>query len=302
MHFDAATKAGRAVLSENGFLRLLGAMEAQPVSGVSRQAVLDQSKLSHRDFDLLCLFDAFEHDREPFSFRDVILARKYAGLLAGGATWHSIVKSVRRSAKVSSLTALSLQASREHGILAVSEAGRSELNGQGILPLDRKQDDELDELFELAASAEEEGHHLDAAGLYERCAAMDPTDAIAPFNLGNCLHMAGLADRALAAHFTAIKRDRKFVEAWFNAAVILREQGKIDNARHYLERAIKLDRTYADPVFNLASLEFETGDLSAARRWWSRYLQLDSTSTWAQKALRGIRYADLQLGQKAASL
>ena len=34
--------------------------------------------------DLLSLFDAFEHDAEPYSFRDLILARKYAALLAGG--------------------------------------------------------------------------------------------------------------------------------------------------------------------------------------------------------------------------
>ena len=51
--FDVAAKSGRRVLSENGFLRLLGVMEAQSTSGLSRQAVLDQSKLPHGDFDLL---------------------------------------------------------------------------------------------------------------------------------------------------------------------------------------------------------------------------------------------------------
>ena len=43
------------------------------------------------------LFDAFEHDAEPYSFRDLILARKYAGLMAGGAAWGAIARSVHRS-------------------------------------------------------------------------------------------------------------------------------------------------------------------------------------------------------------
>jgi tetratricopeptide (TPR) repeat protein len=299
--FDLAAKSGRLVLSENGFLRLLGVMEAQSTSGLSRQAVLDQSKLPEGDFELLCLLDAFEHDREPFSFRDVILARKYAGLIAGGATWHTIARSVRRSGKVASLTALSLQAVDDKTIHAISGNQRSELDGQGILPLRHAEDAEIDRLFEIAAHAEEDGRHLEAAGLYERCAAMDPCDAIAPFNLGNCLHAAGLADKALAAHFTAIKRDSKFVEAWFNAGVIFQEQGNAKSARRYLERAIKLDGNYADPIFNLANLEFETGNLSDARRWWARYLQLDGTSDWARTAARGIQYADLHLNQKTAS-
>ena len=115
--FQDCAKSGRPLLSENGFLRLLGVLEPQSTSGLTRQSILEQSKLTSRDFELLCLFDAFEHDSEPFSFRDVILARKYATLLAGGTTWHTIAKSVRRSDKVASLTALSLQADRNDGDL-----------------------------------------------------------------------------------------------------------------------------------------------------------------------------------------
>ncbi len=299
--FQDCARSGRPLLSENGFLRLLGVLEPQSTSGLTRQSILEQSKLTSRDFELLCLFDAFEHDSEPFSFRDVILARKYATLLAGGTTWHTIAKSVRRSDKIASLTALSLQADRNDGIYAVSGDGMRELDGQGILPLDRAQDAELDRLFELAASAEEDGRHLEAAEYFERCTAMDPRDAIAPFNLGNCLHAAGLADKALAAHFRAIKRDTRFVEAWFNAAVILREQGNTESARRHFQKAISLDASYADAVFNLANLEFEASNLADARRWWTRYLELDSTSDWARTAARGVQYADLHLNQKTAS-
>ena len=73
-----------------------------------RQSLIEQSKLPERALTLLSLFDAFEHDAEPYSFRDLILARKYAGLLAGGASWSAIARSVHRSGPVTSLTALSL--------------------------------------------------------------------------------------------------------------------------------------------------------------------------------------------------
>ena len=51
---------GRQPLSENGFLRLLGLIEAPAGSTLSRQSILDQSRLGAQDFDLLALFDAFE--------------------------------------------------------------------------------------------------------------------------------------------------------------------------------------------------------------------------------------------------
>ena len=96
---DAARAAGRTLRSENGFLRIVTGVEEVP-AGSGRREVLAQSGLGERDFELLALFDGFERDVEPFSFRDLILARKYAGLLAGGAGWGAIVRSVHRSGPV----------------------------------------------------------------------------------------------------------------------------------------------------------------------------------------------------------
>jgi len=92
----AACVAGRTCLSENGFLRTIGLLPAAAGADLTRDAMLAQSGVPARDFDLLALFDAFESDRGPFSFRDLILARKYAGLLAGGAEWSAIARSVTR--------------------------------------------------------------------------------------------------------------------------------------------------------------------------------------------------------------
>jgi len=299
----AERAAGRTLLSENGFLRLLGLMKAPEASTLSRQSLIEQSRLSGADLDLLSLFDAFEHDCEPYSFRDLILARKYAGLVAGGATWGAIARSVHRSGPVASLTAKSLAVGSQHGRADAIylEGGQSELDGQLLFDLGTGAagDDTLEELFAEAEAAEAGGDHEGAAALYQRCLAIDPTDAIAAFNRANCLRAGGHAAEAAHDYARAIKLDPAFVEAWFNLAGLMSEQGRDASARRHLQKAIALDRTYADPVFNLARLEFDAGNLAEARRLWARYLELDADSEWAGVAARGVQFVDMQLARTA---
>ncbi|MER9655039.1 tetratricopeptide repeat protein [Mesorhizobium sp. M0152] len=302
---SAARAAGHKLISENGFLRLLGLMKTPEASSLSRQSLIDQSRLSGADLDLLSLFDAFEHDGEPYSFRDLILARKYAGLLAGGATWGAIARSVHRSGPVASLTAKSLNVGSQHGRpdAIYLESGQSELDGQLLFDLGAAGaagDETLEELFTEAEAAEEGGDHDAAAALYQRCLAIDPSDAIAAFNRANCLRAGGHAADAAHDYISAIKLDPAFVEAWFNLAGLMSEQGRDASARRHLQRAIALDGNYADPVFNLARLEFDAGNLPEARRLWARYLELDAESEWAGVAAKGIQFVDLQLARKSA--
>ncbi|RUX93634.1 tetratricopeptide repeat protein [Mesorhizobium sp. M7D.F.Ca.US.004.01.2.1] len=296
--------AAHKLLSENGFLRLLGLMKAPEASSLSRQSLIEQSRLSGADLDLLSLFDAFEHDAEPYSFRDLILARKYAGLIAGGATWGAIARSVHRSGPVASLTAKSLNVGSQHGRADAIylEGGQSELDGQLLFDLGTagaEGDDTLEELFAEAEAAEEGGDHEGAAALYQRCLAIDPSDAIAAFNRANCLRAGGHAADAAHDYISAIKLDPAFVEAWFNLAGLMSEQGREASARRHLQKAIALDKNYADPVFNLARLEFDAGNLLEARRLWVRYLELDAGSEWARVAAKGVQFVDMQLARTA---
>lgn len=294
-------QAGRRPLSENGFLRLLGLRPRPPQPGLTRAALIEQSGLAGRDLDLLALFDAFESDAEPYSFRDLILSKKYAGLIAGGADWGAIVRSIHRSlGAVTSLTALSLEVDSGEAIYARLGDGLSELDGQMLLPIERADDAELDELFSQAEEAEADGLFDDAAALYQRCLAVDPRDPDAAFNRANCLAAAGRAEEARRSFLLALKLDPEFVEAWFNLANLLKSLGQAESARQQLLRAIALDGDYADAVYNLAALEFEAGHLPDARRWWKRYLELDSSSDWARNAARGLQYIDMQLARRNA--
>jgi tetratricopeptide (TPR) repeat protein len=290
----AARGPGRTLRSENGFLRLLAATGADASAMLDRAAMLEQSGLGAADFDLLALFDAFEQDVEPFTFRDLILARKYAGLTAGGAAWGAIARSLHRSGPVVSLTAASLAVGEGRAIHLCHEGGRSELDGQMLLDLGGAGDGEADELFARAEAAEADGDVLAAAALYERCLALDPGDAVAAFNRSNCLGAAGQPAEAELALVRALRLDPAFVEAWFNLAGLVAAQGRGEAARRHLARAIAIDPDYADAVFNLARLAFEAGDLEAARRGWERYLELDRDSEWAEKAQKGLRVVALQ--------
>lgn len=290
--------AGLKLMSENGLLRWLHLLETPERSEHSRQSLIDQSKLPAQTFDLLALFDAFEHDSEPFSFRDLILARKYAGLVAGGAGWGAIVRSVHNAGPVASLTALSLHPGGPQKIYAAIGGAKAELDGQGLLGLEPAEDDS-EEYFTLAEDAEMARLYAEATVLYGRCIALDPSDSVAMYNRANCYRALGELDDAGAAYAQAIKVDPSFVEAWFNFAALLRDEGKIDAARTHLKRAIAIDPDYADAIYNLASLEFDAGRLDAARAAWSRYLELDDDSEWARTATRGIAYIDLNTRKSA---
>src|SRR5690606_13153859 len=240
------------------------------------------------------LFDAFENHREPFSFRDLILARKYAGLVQTGASWRDIARSVHEIGPVASLTALTLQPGRRGRIVSRDAHSLAELDGQRILPLDDTPEDDED-YFGLAETAEAAGLFAEAATLYRQCLALDPGDATAAFNLGNCEKATGDTDAALLAYSTAIKRDPEFVEAWFNLGGLLRDLGKTGAARKHLQRAVELDPSYADAIYNLGALEYDAGELPAAREWWRLYLERDAESEWGKRARAGIAVIDREL-------
>lgn len=298
--FEREICHGRRVLSENGFLRALGLATGPETSALTRQSLIEQSALAPRLFDLLSLFDAFEHDSEPYSFRDLILARKYAGLIASGAGWGAIARSVHRSGHVASLTALSLHHEGMDTIYARLADGLSELDGQMLLGLDLPGDAELEELFVEAEAAEETGDYEAAAAFYQRYLAIDPTDSVTAFNRANCLRAAGRDAEAVHEYVRALKLDPSFAEAWFNLGGLIGEEGHVVSARRHLKKAIELDADFADAIFNLAKLEFDAGNLLEARSLWERYLELDKDSEWARMAERGMQFVNLHLLSKTA--
>ncbi len=292
---DAVTATGAIALSENGFRRLLGLLRRPAGANLSRQSLLEQSRLDGRSLQLLARCDAFEHDAEPCSFRDVILARTYARLVTSGASWGAIARSVHRAGKVTSLTAVALQADGADAIYVRDGEALTEIDGQHLLPFDENVDHDADTLFERAEEAERAEDFATAAALYAQYLSVDPGDSVAAFNRANALRAAGDLDEAAHAYALALKLDPRFAEAWFNFGTLLNDMGRLDSARSHLLRATELDAAYADPIYNLGALEYDAGRLDEARLWWERYLQLDAESEWGKRAARGVHYIDLKL-------
>lgn len=295
--FDAAAKAKVKMVSEAGFRQLLGLSDAAATNAdMARAAFAAQTELDARALDLLTLFDAFESHGEPYSFRDTIVGRKYARLLANGATWGTIVRSLDRTGNVTSLTAVTLHSEGSRVMMRTGEHF-ADLDGQHQLPLG-EDDRDADALFEAAVEAELEGDFRTAARLYTQCLSLDPSDSISAYNLGNTHREAGDIDDARSAYMKAIKLDPNLVEAWFNFGSMLSEHGETEPARLHLGRAIEIDPTFADPIYNLAALEYDAGRLEQARGWWMRYVELDPESEWGKRAQRGIAYANMTLGAR----
>jgi tetratricopeptide (TPR) repeat protein len=254
--------------------------------------MIEKSGLAAETFNLLVLFDAFERESEPFTFRDLILARKYRALADSGARWDAIARAVHKVPQVGALAALSLDV-EARDIIERRGGWTGELSGQGLLDLNWDGIN-ADDLFEAAEAAEAAYDLEAAAALYGRCLSADPTDSVASFNRANCLRELGRSAEAAQDYARAVKRDPGFVEAWFNLAALMSDAGHAESARRHLQRALSLDGRYADAAFNLAKLEFDTGHPAEAGLWWGRYLELDRDSEWAQRARNGLRLIAMQ--------
>src|SRR5499433_3494798 len=130
-----------------------------------------------------------------------------------------------------------------HAIEIEQPEGRTDKRGQFVLPVSRPEQN-ADDVFEQAQAAEETGDIAEAERLYRVLMKCDPTDAAAPFNLGNMLRANGRKVEAEAAFRAATRADPLFAEAWYNLSDLLDEQGRSEPAIDCLRRALQADPAY----------------------------------------------------------
>jgi tetratricopeptide (TPR) repeat protein len=150
-------------------------------------------------------------------------------------------------------------------------------------------------LFARAQSAEEVGDIAEAERLYRILMKSDPTDASAPFNLGNMLRAHGRNVEAEAALRAATRVDPTFAEAWYNLGDLLDEQGRSEAAIECLRKAVRVAPDYADAMFNLALLLQRKSQYAKAADYWRNYLGSDSQSEWATRARRSLKFCEMQV-------
>jgi tetratricopeptide (TPR) repeat protein len=244
-----ASAYGVPVVSERRFLEWIG--KAIPDS-VHKNYSIDQlaalSKLSSDKIRELAQFGLLDERSSRFGFRDLASARQIAKLLADGVRLSEIIRGVSEIKKW--LPEVGLANVRLHpgpfNSLEVEQlGGRTDKHGQFMFAV-KASSHNSDDLFARARSAEEAGDIAEAERLYGLLMKSDPTDASAPFNLGNMLRAHARNVEGEAALRAATRADPTFAEAWYNLGDLLDEQGRSEAAIECLRNALRIAPDYAD--------------------------------------------------------
>ena len=298
-----ANAYGIPVASERRFLEWIGKAIPDSVHKTySANQLASLSKLSNVRIQELTQFGLLDERGGRFGFRDLASARQIAKLLADGVGLSEITRAVSQIRKW--LPDVGLANVRLHAgpILEIEQpGGRTDQHGQFVLAVDQSQNN-YDDLFEQAQSAEEVGHIAEAERLYRALMKSDPTDAAAPFNLGNLLRTSARNIEAEAALRAATRADRTFADAWYNLSDLLDEQGRVEAAIDCLRTALRVAPDYVDAMFNLALLLQRTSRYGEAADYWRHYLANDRQSEWAARARRSLKFCEMQINLVATAV
>jgi tetratricopeptide (TPR) repeat protein len=298
-----ATAYGIPVANERRFLEWIGKVIPDSVHKTySTDQIAALSTLSGDMILKLVQLGLLDERNGSFGFRDLASARQVTKLLADGVRLSEIIRGVSQIRKWLpdvGLANVRLHAGPSYNLEVEQPGGRTDKNGQFVLAVDHAQNDPED-LFEQAQSAEEAGDIAEAERLYRILMKADPTDASAPFNLGNLLRASARSVEAEAALRAATRTDPTFADAWYNLGDLLDEQGRVEAAIECLRTALKVAPDYTDAMFNLALLLQRKNQYAEAADYWRRYLTNDRQSEWASRARRSLKFCEMQVRQVAS--
>jgi len=293
-----AIEYGIPVVSERRFLEWIGKAVPDSVKktySADQLAALTKMSIGMiRELAQLSLLD--ERDGH-FGFRDLASARQIAKLLNDGVRLSEVIRAVseiRKWLPEAGLAAVRLHAGALSDVQVEQSGGRADKYGQFVFAVDDARDDP-DDLFDRAHAAEQMGDVMKAERLYRLLMKSDPTDASAPFNLGNMLRAAGRTVEAEAALRAATRANPAFAEAWYNLGDLLDDQGRSEAAIECLRKALVVAPNYIDAMFNLALLLQGKGAYAEAADYWRQYLASDHASEWAARARRSLKFCEIQV-------
>src|SRR5262245_27082552 len=224
---ERASTYGIPVVSERRFLEWIGkAVPAALHRTYSADQIAALSKLPSSRVEELVQFGLLNSRDGLFGFRDLASARQISKLFADGIALSEIIRSVqavREWLPEADLSNLRLRPTTRRGIEIEQPEGRTDKRRQFVLPVNPPEQN-ADALFEQAQAAEETGDTVEAERLYRVLMKCDPTDAAAPFNLGNMLRAHGRKVEAEAALRIATRDDPLLAQAWYNLSDLLDEQ------------------------------------------------------------------------------
>jgi tetratricopeptide (TPR) repeat protein len=297
-----ASALGIPIVSERRFLEWVGKSTSdKDQKTYSADQIAALGKTSRGMIQELVQLGLLDERDGRFGFRDLASARQIAKLLNDGVRLSEILRAVseiRKWLPDAGLSAVRLHAGARSDIQVEQSGGLTDKYGQFVLAVDGAREDP-DDLFDRAHAAEQMGDIAEAERLYRLLMKSDPTDASAPFNLGNMLRAATRTVEAEAALQAATRANPAFAEAWYNLADLLDDQGRSDAAVECLRKALVVAPDYIDAMFNLALLLQQKGAYGEAAEYWRRYLVSDRASEWAARARRSLKFCEIQVNSLA---
>jgi tetratricopeptide (TPR) repeat protein len=271
------TALGIPIVSERRFLEWVGKAVPDDVQKTySAEQLATLSKMSIGTIREMSQLGLLDERNDRFGFRDLASARQIAKLLNDGVRLSEIIRAVseiRKWLPDVGLAGVRLHAGTLSDVQVEQFGGRTDKHGQFVLAVDGARDDP-DDLFDRAYAAEQVGDIAQAERFYRLLMKADPTDASAPFNLGNMLRATARTVEAEAALRAATRANPAFAEAWYNLADLLDDQGRFEAAVECLRKALVVAPDYINAMFNLALLQQRKGAYAEAAKHhkWRRRL------------------------------
>ena len=131
----------------------------------------------------------------------------------------------------------------------------------------------------------EENRPEEAAGIFEGLVAKHPESSRLRNYLGRCLFMAGKRAESQTEFEKAIELDANFGEAYSNLAVLLWEDGALDDALEKMNRAAELSPQSPDVIYNIGMIYAQLGQGKMAMEMLQHYLTLSPNDLYAKTYL-----------------
>jgi Predicted metal-binding integral membrane protein (DUF2182)/Tetratricopeptide repeat len=141
----------------------------------------------------------------------------------------------------------------------------------------------------------------EAERLYRILMKSDPTDASAPFNLGNMRKADGRSVEAEVALRAATRIDPTFADAWYNLSDLLDQQGRVEAAIECLRAVLRVRSITPMQSLTLRCCCNEETDIPEAADYWRRYLASDRQSEWATRARQSLKFCEMQINLIASA-
>jgi tetratricopeptide (TPR) repeat protein len=276
--------------------------------------ILKVSPARLRYWERTDLVQSLDGDSEPgvFGFRDLACMKGILGLLEQGVPLRRIRRNVellrdRLPDVEDPVRSLRIWVEGSERMVVRHDGQLLEPDGQGVLDFGDEQaagqatirvaplhtaDHPSAEALQRAEARFEEGCRLDrdsathaeAIRVYREALELHADFADCHCNLGAMHYNRGERKKARVCFLRCLEIEDGHIEANFNLANLLEEDGRDQDALRHYRIAMKSDPMYPDLHINLALLYEKLGSPLEACRHWRSYLRLDGSGAWADVA------------------